>query len=271
MLNTAIIVFREILEAALIVGVVMAASRGVPGRGRAVTLGIAGGLLGAILVALFAGEIADALAGAGQEVFNAAILLVAVAMLGWHNVWMRRHGREMAREMAAIGQAVRGGSRPVRALGIVVGAAILREGSETVLFLYGIAASDSAAGGWRDMALGGGLGLLGGILLGTALYLGLLRIPPRTLFAVTSWLILLMAAGMASQAAAFLVAADLIPALVPQLWDSSPLLDPSGLLGRTLHALMGYDARPAGIQLVVFLVTLSVIGLSMRAAAPRQA
>ncbi len=263
MLSTAIIVFREILEAALIVGVVMAASRGVPRRGLAVLTGLAGGVLGAILVAFFAGEIADAVAGSGQEIFNASVLLVAVAMLGWHNVWMKRHGREMARQMNDIGRAVREGGQPVRALGIVVGIAVLREGSEAVLFLYGIAAS--GAGSLWEMALGGLLGVAGGISLGTALYRGLLRIPPRYLFSVTGALILVMAAGMASQAASFLVAADVLPALGTQIWDSTALLDPESLLGRTLHTLIGYDARPAGIQLVVFALTLAIIGGSMRA------
>lgn len=264
MLSTAIIVFREILEAALIVGVVMAASRGVPRRGVAVATGMGGGVLGAVVVAVFAGEIADAVAGAGQEIFNACVLLVAVAMLGWHNVWMKTHGREIARHMADVGIAVRGGSRPVRALGVVVGAAVLREGSETVLFLYGIAAS--AGGGMGEMLAGGLLGLAGGVALGVAMYRGLLKIPPRHLFAVTSALILLMAAGMASQAAAFLVAADLLPPLGSQLWDTTFLLDPGSLLGRTAHTLIGYDARPAGVQMLVFVLTLAVIGLSMRAA-----
>ena len=269
MLSTSIIVFREILEAALIIGVVMAASRGVPGRGVAIGGGVACGVLGAVVVALFAGEIADAVQGAGQEVFNAGVLMVAVAMLGWHNVWMKTHGREIARHMSEVGNAVRGGSRPVQALAIVVGAAVLREGSESVLFLYGIAAG-SGGGAW-DMIAGGALGIAGGTVLGVALYRGLLRIPPRHLFTITSALILVMAAGMASQAAGFLVAADLLPTLGAQLWDTSALLDPRSLIGRTAHTLIGYDARPAGIQLLVFVATLAAIGLSMRAAGGRPA
>ena len=269
MLSTSIIVFREILEAALIIGVVMAASRGDPGRGVAIGGGVACGVLGAVVVALFAGEIADAVQGAGQEVFNAGVLMVAVAMLGWHNVWMKTHGREIARHMSEVGNAVRGGSRPVQALAIVVGAAVLREGSESVLFLYGIAAG-SGGGAW-DMIAGGALGIAGGTVLGVALYRGLLRIPPRHLFTITSALILVMAAGMASQAAGFLVAADLLPTLGAQLWDTSALLDPRSLIGRTAHTLIGYDARPAGIQLLVFVATLAAIGLSMRAAGGRPA
>src|SRR6267154_5770695 len=96
MLATAIIVFREVLEAALIVGIVMAASRGVPQRGAWIAAGVGGGVLGAIAVAAAAETIAEAVAGIGQEIFNAIVLFAAVAMLGWHNIWMSRHGRELA-------------------------------------------------------------------------------------------------------------------------------------------------------------------------------
>src|SRR5271167_909506 len=104
MLATAIIVFREVLEASLVVGIVLAASRGVAGRGVWVSSGIAGGLLGAALVAACAGAIAAAVNGIGQELFNAAILFTAVAMLGWHNVWMNSHGRELAAAAGALGE-----------------------------------------------------------------------------------------------------------------------------------------------------------------------
>ena len=129
MLAALIIVFREVLEAGLIIGVVLAASRGVPGRGRAVGLGVLAGLVGSVIVALFAAEISQAFAGRGQEIFNAAILAVAVAMLTWHVVWMSSHGRAMATEMREVGHAVRGGRRPVSVLSVVVGVAVLREGA----------------------------------------------------------------------------------------------------------------------------------------------
>lgn len=250
------------LEAALIVSVVMAASRGAAGRGLAIGGGVAGGVLGACLLAVFAGEIAGAMEGVGQELFNAAVLCAAVVMLAWHSIWMKRHGREMAREMTDVAIAVRSGGRPIHVLGVVVGIAVLREGSETVLFLYGIAAG---GGGVRPMALGGALGVAAGIAVSTLLYRGMLRIPPRVLFRVTGVLILLMAAGMASQAAAFLVAADVVPPLGAEVWDTSAILDPDSILGRTMHALVGYDARPAGIQLLVFAATLAVIYGFMRA------
>ena len=254
MLATAIIVFREVLEASLVVGIVLAASRGVPRRGVWVASGIAAGILGAALVAAGAGTIAAAVNGIGQELFNATILFTAVAMLGWHNIWMNRHGRELAAAAATLGKAVVGGTRPLYALALVVGIAVLREGSEIVLFLYGVAIV-SAAGG-LSMLGGGILGLAGGAAIGALIYLGLLAIPLRRLFTVTSWLILLLAAGMASQGAAFLMQANLLPSLGNELWDTSSMLSERSVLGLLLHVLIGYSAQPAGIQVVFYLATL---------------
>jgi high-affinity iron transporter len=262
MLATAIIVFREVLEASLVVGIVLAASRGVPRRGVWVTSGIAAGVLGATLVAACAGAIAAAVNGIGQELFNAAILFTAVAMLGWHNIWMNRHGRELAASAALLGRAVLGGSRPLYALALVVGIAVLREGSEVVLFLYGIAIASGV--GALGMLGGGILGLAGGVAIGAVIYLGLLAIPLRQLFTVTSWLILLLAAGMASQGAAFLMQANLLPSFGNNLWDTSSILSENSMLGLLLHVLIGYSAQPAGIQVVFYLATLLVIGTLMR-------
>jgi high-affinity iron transporter len=266
MLATAIIVFREVLEAALIVGIVMVASRGVMRRGAWVGGGIAAGVVGALVVAGGAETIAAAASGIGQEVFNAAILFAAVAMLGWHNVWMTQHGRELTLHANRLGAAVRAGTQPLWALAAAVGLAVLREGSEVVLFLYGIAAAGGA--GAAAMALGGVLGLAFGVAAGGALYFGLVKIPLRHLFSVTSWLVLLLAAGMASQGAAFLLQADLLPPLGSTLWDTSFLLSDQSLVGRVLHTLIGYTAQPAGIQLVFYLATLLVIGSLMRLAGP---
>jgi high-affinity iron transporter len=131
---------------------------------------------------------------------------------------------------------------------------VLREGSELVLFLYGVAASASGeAGGMLSGAL---IGVGIGVAAGAALYLGLLRIPSARLFSVTGWMILLLAAGMASQGAAFLVQADLLPALGERVWDTAALIADDGVAGRVLHTLIGYTARPDGIQVLFYLVTL---------------
>jgi high-affinity iron transporter len=259
MLATAIIVFREVLEAALIVSIVLAASIGARGRGYWVSVGLGMGIVGAGLLALFAANIAAAVSGVGQELFNATVLLLAVVMLGWHIIWMSRHGRELAASARAIGKAVISGSRPLYVLAVVCGLAVLREGSEIVLFLYGIAASGGA--GAVSLIAGGMVGLTGGVAIGAILYFGLLRIPTQQLFAVTNWMVLLLAAGMAAQAAGYLVQADLLPPLGEAIWDTSIVLTEDSLLGKTLHTLIGYVSRPDGIQILFYLATLFGIWL----------
>ncbi len=263
MLGTLVIVFREVIEAGLVVGIVLAATKGVPGRSWWVALGIAGGLLGAGLVAAFASELASLFQGSGEEVFNAAILSAAVVMLAWHNAWMARQGAAMAQELRAVGDAVAAGKRSLAALGIVVGVAVLREGAEVVLFLYGIATS----GGDSSMAMlaGGALGVAAGGILSAVLYLGLLAIPPRRLFAVTTALITLLAAGMAAQAVAFLQQGGYLQGMARPLWDTSWLLSQGSIFGRMLHSLVGYTDSPTGAQLIAYVAVIAIIAGLMRA------
>ncbi len=266
MLGIALLVFREVLEAALIVSIVAAATRGVPRRGLYIGGGIALGAAGAAVVAACAGAIERAAGGAGQELFNAGVLLAAVLMIGWHVVWMSSHGRELARSMQSVGQAVKAGSSSLAMLLAVVALAVLREGSEVVLFLYGMAAGGAGAG---DLLAGVPLGLGGGVAVGYALYFGLLRIPLRHFFSATNGLLVLLAAGLASTATRFLVQADWLPALGAQLWNSSALLGNGSVLGQALHILIGYDARPSGIQVVFYLSTVCLLVAGMRYASRR--
>ena len=257
MLATLIIVFREGIEAGLIVGIVLAATRGVPGRGRQVAAGVIAGLTGACIVALFAGSIADAFEGAGQELLNAAILAVAVVMLAWHVIWMSSQGRAMASDLKRMGGDVAAGRRPLSALNIVVGVAVLREGFEVVLFLSGIAIGGGV--GWPMLLVGGAAGLILAAALTALTYVGLVRLPAHRLFGVTGWLVTLLACGLASQAAGFLQQGGVIEGMSGTVWDSSALLPADGVPGRVLHTLIGYSDRPTTLQLSAYLGTLAAI------------
>jgi high-affinity iron transporter len=261
MIATALIVFREVLEAALIVGIVAAATRGIERRARWIVGGLLLGLAGSVVVAGGAEAISRLAEGMGQEIFNAAILLLAVAMLAWHNIWMTRHGREMAGEARQVGVDVASGARELSVVLIVVGIAVLREGSETVLFLYGVAASGDAGRG--AMVTGGAIGVIAGVVVGVLLFRGLLRIPLKYFFAVTSGLVLLIAAGMAAQAARFLIQADVLPSLTTPLWDTSSIVSNSSVAGKALQGLLGYDAQPAGMQIAAFVIVLVAISIGM--------
>ena len=262
MLAALLIVFREVFEAGLIIGIVMAVTAGVIGRGLWVAAGVAAGVVGACMVAVFTGGLSELFGGSGQEVFNAGILSFAVIMLTWHNVWMARHGRELAAELTAAGEAVVAGSKSLAALAAVVAIAVLREGAEVVLFLYGVAAAQGGAN-WSIVG-GGGIGLLLGSLVCLATYWGLLTIPARYLFGVTSTLIAFLAAGLAAQAIAFLQQAAIVTALDQTVWDTSWLLSDSSFLGRALHTLIGYVDQPTAMQLIVYTATLAMIAVLMK-------
>jgi high-affinity iron transporter len=261
-LASLLIVFREVFEAGLVVGIVMAVTSAVPGRTMWIAGGVVAGVLGACLVALFTGGLSELFGGSGQEVFNASILGFAVLMLTWHNVWMSRHGRELVAELRAAGEAVAAGSKSLLALAIVVAIAVLREGSEVVLFLYGVAAAQGGAS-W-SMVVGGIAGLILGSSVCLLTYLGLITIPTRYLFGVTSALIALLAAGMAAQAIAFLEQANILTALDETVWDTSWILSDSSFLGKALHTLIGYVDQPTAMQLVVYTATLVVIIVLMK-------
>jgi high-affinity iron transporter len=256
MLTSAIIFFREVFEIVLIVGIVLAATRGLPGRSKWIYLGFAGGLVGSALVALFTESISNFADGLGQEIFNAAILFTAALFIGWTVIWMKRHAREMKAHFTKVGEAVAAGDIPSYSLSLVIALAILREGSEMVLFSYGMLASGQSA---FNLITGAIIGLAGGLVVGGLLYLGLLKISPRYFLQFTSWLLVLLVAGMMSQGVGLLIAAGYFENFSSIVWNSSWLLADDHILGESLGVLIGYTSRPAEAQLLVYAATFAVL------------
>lgn len=264
MFSSAIIVFREVLEAALVITIVMAATQGVARRMYWIFGGVVAGIMGASIVAALAEQISMAFEGAGQELFNALVLMSAVIMLAWHNIWMSHHAKELVGHLKSLGSGVSRGELPMYFLCTAVGLAVLREGSEVVLFIYGIVASGA---GLVSIISGSALGLAAGSLVGLLLYKGLLKINPKQLFTVTGWLILLLASGMAASCAGYLIQAGYLPSQQP-LWDSSNIISQHSIFGQLLHVLIGYQDRPTAVQLLFYVGTFGAIAIGMRLARP---
>lgn len=260
MIGSFVIVFREILEAALVVGVVTAAVKGLPHRGRWVSVGVVLGVTGAALVAAGIGIIARFAHGNGQEIFEAGVLFAAGLMLAWHNIYMAHHGRELTHKLRTMGSEVLAGSATLFMLVGVTALAVMREGSEIALFLYGIAAS-----GVKDMSLLGGslIGLAAGVAVGFVLFAGLSRIPMKRLFQVSGLIILFIAAGMIARGAQFLIQAGYLPSLVSHVWDSSAIISGNGIAGRSLGALAGYTPSPSLMQILFWAASFAVIAMLM--------
>lgn len=260
MYSTAIVVFREIFEVALILGVILASTRGLAHRTRWVLAGIGGGIAGAVAVAYFAEAISMAAEGLGQELFNAGILLTAAAVISWTALWMRQHGRELTQRLRQMGQELLEGQTPLYTMALVIALAVLREGAEIVLFTYGMIAAGQGLG---SILAGSAIGLAGGVTAGAALYFGLLRIPTKYIFRVTTWMLILLSAGMASMAAQFLVSAGYFGNYANVVWDSSWLLSEASILGQAMHTLLGYTEQPMQIQLIFYAGTLAFLSACM--------
>ncbi len=262
MFSVAVIIFREVFEIALVVGILLVATKGMVGRRRWVSSGIALGALGSVALAFFTKTLSEGFGGTAQEVFNAVVLFAASLLIGWTVVWMRVYGRCMSQQMQQVGKAIACNEKPLHTLAIVAGLSTLREGSEAVLFTFGVLASGQKP---TEVITGGVAGLLIGAAVGAVLYLGLIKIPPRRLFSVTSFLLVFLAAGMVSQGLQLLSSVGYVPELIPALWDSSSFLPESGIVGRTLHVLLGYAEKPSGIQAVGYLLTfMSIFFVSRR-------
>lgn len=262
MFPTATIVFREIIEVALVIGIVMAATRGLPGRINLVLAGLGLGVLGSVIIAFFTERISQAIDGIGQEIFNASIMFIAVGFLSWTVIWMKRHGQELAQNIKAVGQDVLTGNRSAHVLTGVIALATFREGAEIVLFTYGMAASDAFS--MTEIVTGGLIGAAGGTIVGLMLYLGLLKTARKHLFTVTSWILIALTAGMAAQGANFLIAAGILPELHPQVWDTSAILSGGSFLGETLKVLVGYTPRPTGMELTFYGLVLLAVGAAYK-------
>jgi len=257
MLTSFIIVFREVLEAALVIGIVAAAVKGLPHRARWIGAGVLLGIVGASAVAAGIGTISALAQGNGQELFSAAVLLIAGGMLAWHNIWMAQHGRELTVKLKTVGSDILAGNESMIMLLVVTALAVLREGSETALFLYGIIANGGARLDWIAGSL---LGLVAGAGVGLLLFAGLSQIPLKRLFQLSGWLILFIAAGMIARGAQFLVQGGFVPPLINPIWNSSALISGNSLAGRSLAALLGYSPAPSLTQFLVYLVSLGLIG-----------
>ncbi len=262
MLSTLIIVFREVLEAMLVVGIATAAAREVNIGARWIYGGMFGGLCAALIVAVFAEFISVSMQGMGQEFFNASILLSAALLMSWTAIWMGKQGREISGRIKQVCQQEQGNTSTAWMLATVVGLAVAREGSEVVLFLHGVAASSN--GGAVNMLSGAAVGLILGVGVAVILYRSLIHLPIRHVFSVITFLIVLLAAGMASQGVAYLVMIDELPALGQSLWNTSAIIPQQSIIGQLLHALMGYDDRPSGMQVLVFMLVFSLTWLAIR-------
>jgi high-affinity iron transporter len=261
MLQISIVVFREILEIALILGILIAATKSVQNRGKWILFGLISGICGCITLAFFTNKISESFEGMGQELFNGSILIAASIMISWTVLWMQKHAKTISQELKKLSHDVKEGKKPLYILAIVVFLSVLREGAEIVLFTYSAYISGTAL---LKVGIGLIIGIILGSLVGLALYLGMLKAFGRYFFIITTWMLVFLAAGITSQAIGFWINAEFIPPLINPLWDSSFILSQNSVFGKFLHIFLGYIERPAATQIIGYIANLLVLVIGLK-------
>ncbi|HGJ3343375.1 TPA: FTR1 family protein [Salmonella enterica subsp. enterica serovar Bovismorbificans] len=256
MIAVILIVFREALEAGLIISVTLAACKGYK-ISHLVIAGITSGVIFSGLLALFTNSIENALSGTGQEVFNSALLLTATLMLSWQIVWMSTKGKEMADASRNEVRNILSEGNKNYAIAVVVAIAVMREGSEVVLFMYSIIISTGTS--VTAMFMGGVIGVIAGIGFTFLLYRGLILIPLKFIFLLSNVVLTFIAAGLASQGIGILSSIDIIPPIKDTVWDSSWLLSDNSWEGGLARAIFGYTSTPSGVQIITWVLVAAII------------
>ena len=263
MLQIAIVVFREILEVALIIGILTAATKEITGRTKWMISGLGLGLLGSVALAFSTDRISESLDGMGQEFFNGLVLLAAATMIAWTVLWMQKHAKSLSGELKRLSNSIREGRKPLYVLLIVVFFSVLREGAEIVLFTYSYYISGTVI---TDIIFGLLGGLFCGIAVGCALYFGMLKAFGKYFFIVTTWILIFLASGITASGIGFWINAQIVPALGNPAFDMSGILSQQSIFGKFLHIFFGYIDQPAGSQLIAYFSTLAVLVLGLRIA-----
>ncbi|WP_174874364.1 FTR1 family iron permease [Vogesella oryzae] len=263
------IVWRESVEAMLVIGILhawLSHNAADSGGKRWLWGGVALGLALAALLAfgLFA---AAELLGPHQDAFQAGMVFVAAALIVHMVLWMREHGRTLKKDLES-GMAARAARNNWWGVLVLVAIAVAREGSEAVVFLYGMLASaEGAELGW--MAGGGVIGFVLALLTFWLLQLGGRYLSWRLFFRVTEIMLLLLAAALFISGVDKLQSMELLPTLVDRLWDSSALVDDMSPAGGVLAALTGYRAQPSLTSLLAYAGYWAGILLLLRWRNPR--
>ncbi|MBL6665140.1 MAG: FTR1 family protein [Rickettsiales bacterium] len=245
----AIVIFRETLEIALILGILSAATKEIKGRFKYILGGLVAGVGLSIILALFTDSISSSLNGMGQEIFNGTILLLAAIMISATILWMKKHSKSLSGNIKNLSKKVQEGEKAPIALLIVVLLSVLREGAEIVLFTYSYYISGSSI---MEISVGLLVGIICGIITGIAFYLGILKLSGRYFFKVTTILLVFVTAGIAMQSVNFFTNADIISPLIDPVFDLSSILSQTSIIGKFLNIFFGYVDSPTLSQLLAY-------------------
>jgi high-affinity iron transporter len=263
MIQISLVIFRELLEILLLIGVIAAASSNKIKNFRLyITIGSFIGILGAILLAFLTPHITDMFGGLGQEITNTCIIFITAGLLGTTVIWMQNYSTKVKSEINHIGQSSDQHFRQRILFILLVAMNIFKEGAEIVLFIYSKSLATNAPISTYLFSI-----LIGGFsaaICAFLFYRGLLKV--AKIFKITSFIFIIVASGLISEAFGILSKSGMISIFSQDAWDISWLIPNEGILGQFLKILISYDAKPSILEVIAFITTFTIIYISSKIA-----
>lgn len=259
MLAAALITFREGLEAALIVGIVLGYLKktGHTDRQRSVWWGVVAAVAVSLAAALGLQAVGARFEGRAEPVFEGVTMLLAAGVLTWMVFWMQAQGRRIKGQLEEeVRQAM--AAEQSWALFSLAFLAVVREGIETVLFLSAAVFASSPV----QTLTGGLVGLAMAVVVGWLLFAASVRLDVRRFFQVTGVLLIVFAAGLVAHGVHEFQEVGLLPVFIEHVWDINHILDEKSTLGSILKSLFGYNGNPSLIEVLSYVGYYVVIGLA---------
>lgn len=268
MIESFIITFRETLEAALIIGIILSYLIRIKQTryNKIVYVGVIIGIIASVIGAVLFNILAGGFEGRAEKIFEGITMLIGAGLLTTMILWMLKQKNIAKKLQQKVDTRLSEGK--IFGLFLLVFAAVLREGIETVIFLQ----SASFASGESSMA-GAVIGVLIAVILGYAAYIGTMRLEIKKFFNITSVLLILFGAGLVAQGVHELEEAKIIPSIIEHVWDINPKLNPNqsyplfhenGYIGSILKGLFGYNGNPSLIEVISYIVYLVFAAIAWR-------
>lgn len=254
MLKIALVIFREMLEISLILGIVFASTSSIKNSRVYIIAGMMGGFIGAAILAFFITTISSSMSGYGEEIIDVAIIMVTVIVVGTTAIWVKNSGYEINNKLKKLVNVEDDSQKPKVMLLLVVATTIFRESTEIVLYLHALASAYNVS--TTDYIMGFILGTFAGVGAAIGVNYSMSKIGVKYLFKVSFILLALVAASLASEAAGILTSVGIVSFLSDTIWDSEDFISDFSLIGKILKILVGYNSKPNGLQIIFYLGTL---------------
>lgn len=258
MFQVAVIIFREFLEISLLLGVILAATKNVRNKLVYIVSGIMAGVVGAAFLAFFVRQFGDLLLETADEIIDAGVMIFTVILIGFSSLWMNDAARNIHNNLKQVSRDIEKEWLSKVMLTLLIASTIFREGAEIVLYMASFIHANKSNPG-TNYLLGLAIGSLSGSMCGVAIYLGLLKFAGKSIFRVCFILLVFIAAGLAVQAAGLLTSVGAITSYNNVLWDTSWLVSDENMFGQFLKILIGYKAKPNGMQVIFYVTTLVIL------------